>query len=467
MENTERQKFDNDWRDAFQHAEQNPSAEVWSALDTELTRAEGGVMKRKVVFYQRLAAASILFALLFGSLTTYYNVKQDTSVVNELANATQSTNQTENTITDTDQTVKPGEVGVSEDNDELTEEGARLPKSGDNIANGNSVFNKSDQSAFIALSKKDSDATEEIATEQIATEQMISQSSVNARTIAGISTQDLPSPEVKISGKPREVTIVRKLPAMPASFMAESRKEKKSGEAFWASVGASAGSYSPQTNFNSSALAASPGSGTGLSNKSASSNAYSQGSAYSVGLNVARRVSDHWVVQGGLSYLNQAIGYTSNFATVSAGNKAYASVADYATLQQNASTLTLTNPYEINSVNQFVSIPIQAGYLLVDRKVGLQLNSGLSTDIFMQNTLTDKSGQLDKYSEGAGEDSPYRTFSWSALMGTELSYKIGTQYRVSLAPGLRYSMSPVLKSEAVSGNSVVWDVGFRFRYIFK
>ena len=459
MENTERQKFDNDWRDAFQHAEQNPSAEVWSALDTELTRAEGGVMKRKVVFYQRLAAASILFALLFGSLTTYYNLKQDTSVVNELANATQSTNQTDNTITE--HTVKPGEVGVSEDN-ELAENGSRLPKSGANKANRNSIINKSDQSAFIALSKKDSDATEEIATEQ-----MIRQSSINARTIAGISTQDLPSPEVKISSKPREVTIVRKLPAMPASFMAESRKEKKSGEAFWASVGASAGSYSPQTNFNSAALAASPGSGTGLSNKSASSNAYSQGSAYSVGLNVARRVSDHWVVQGGLSYLNQAIGYTSNFAAVSAGNKAYASVADYATLQQNASTLTLTNPYEINSVNQFVSIPIQAGYLLVDRKVGLQLNSGLSTDIFMQNTLTDKSGQLDKYSEGAGEDSPYRTFSWSALMGTELSYKIGTQYRVSLAPGLRYSMSPVLKSEAVSGNSVVWDVGFRFRYIFK
>lgn len=461
MENTERQKFDNDWRDAFQHAEQNPSAEVWSALDTELTRAEGGVMKRKVVFYQRLAAASILFALVFGSLTTYYNLKQNISGENEIATTNQSTNQPDTTIPD--QHIKQGNAVVeSESKADVAENGSRVPKSGATKANGNSIINKSDQFALIASSKEDSDAAEEIATEQ-----MIRQSSVKARTIAGISTQDLPSPEVKISGKPREVTIVRKLPAMPASFMAESRKEKKSGEAFWASVGASAGNYSPQTNFNSPALAASPGSGTGLSNKSASSNAYSQGSAYSVGLNVAKRVSDHWVVQGGLSYLNQAIGYTSNFATVSASNKAYASVADYATLQQNASTLTLTNPYEINSVNQFISLPIQAGYLLVDRKVGLQLNSGLSTDIFMQNTLTDKSGQLDKYSEGAGEDSPYRTFSWAALVGTELSYKIGTQYRVSLAPGLRYSMSPVLKSEAVSGNSVVWDLGFRFRYIFK
>lgn len=459
MENTERKKFDNAWRDAFQQAEQNPSAEVWSALDSELTRAEGGVMKRRVVFYQRLAAASILFALAFGSLTTYYNLKHDTSVVNEIANANQSANQTDNTITD--QTVKPGEVGVSEDNNELAEAGSRLPKSGDTGVNGNSIV-KENQTAFIAQSKKDSGTEKNHATEQVP-----SQSKVNANAIAGISTQDLPAPEAKISGKPREVTIVRKLPAMPASFMAESRKEKKSGEDLWASVGASAGNYSPQANLNSYAMSASPTTGAGSLNNSASSNSYSQGSAYSVGLNLARRVSDHWVVQGGLSYLNQSIGYTSNFATVSTGNKASAFVADYATLQQNASTLTLTNPYEINSVNQFVSLPVQAGYLLIDRKVGWQLNTGFATDIFLQNTLTDKSGQLDKYSEGAGEDSPYRTFSWSALMSTELSYKVGTQYRVSLAPGLRYTMSPVLKSDVGSGNPIVWDFGFRFRYIFK
>lgn len=459
MENTERQKFDNAWRDAFQQAEQNPSAEVWSTLDSELSRAEGGVMKRRVVFYQRLAAASILFALVFGSLTTYYNLKQDTSVVNEIASANQSTNQTDNTITD--QNVKPGEVGVSEDSDELAAEDSRLPKSRNNRVNGNSIV-KENQAAFIVQSKKDSNASEEIH----ATEQGLRQSKVDASSYAGISIQDLPSPEVKISGKPREVTLVRKLPAMPASFMAESHKEKKSGEDLWASVGASAGNYSPKANFNSYAMA-SPASGAGyLSNSAAASNSYSQGSAYSVGLNLAKRVSNHWVVQGGLSYLNQSIGYTSNFATVSAGNKS-AFVADYATRLQNASTLTLTNPYEINSVNQFVSLPVQAGYLLVDRKVGWQLNTGLATDIFLQNTLTDKSGQLDKYSEGAGEDSPYRTLSWSALMSTELSYKVGTQYRVSLAPGLRYTMSPVLKSDVGSGNPIVWDIGFRFRYIFK
>jgi hypothetical protein len=460
MENTERQKFDNAWRDAFQQAEQNPPVEIWSALDHELTRAEGGVMKRKVIFYQRLAAASVLVALAFGSLTTYYNRKQSISGVSEISSANKLNNTTgkENQ----DQTVSESKFAESQSNVGSPESASGLITTLSQPKSNQISTVENNQSTFLAQAKTDSIAKEVNRTH----DQTVRKSTIAARTNKGLSLQDYPSINVEISGPLREVTIVRKLPAMPAFFMADTRKEKKSGEDLWASVGASAGSYSPQTNLNSNTLASAPTSVTGASAKSSGSSAYSQGSAYSVGLSVTKRVSNHWVLQGGLSYLNQAIGYTSTLATVTSANKATAFVADYATLNQSSSTVALTNPYEINSVNQFVSLPIQAGYLLIDRKVGWQLNTGLSTDIFLQNTLTDQSGQLDKYSEGAGENSPYRTLSWSALMGTELSYKIGTQYRVSLAPGLRYTMSPVLKSDVGSGNPIVWDLGFRFRYIF-
>jgi hypothetical protein len=57
---------------------------------------------------------------------------------------------------------------------------------------------------------------------------------------------------------------------------------------------------------------------------------------------------------------------------------------------------------------------------------------------------------------------------WSALMSTEVSYKMGKHYRIALVPGMRYSLNPVLKSDQGSqGNPMIWDVGFRFRYIFK
>lgn len=455
MKNTERQKFDDAWRDAFQQAEQTPSAEVWSALDHRLTQAEGGIMKRRVIFYQRLAAAAILFALAFGALTTYYVSEQSDTVAEELV----VSQKTENPITNENKNLA--------DNSSEGQKNIDTKQKSSSNSEGSSVVN--------SLRSQDNKVA-------IAGQQFVLPDSVNveldkkqktdkfsgrdySRGIARISVADLPSPEISLTGKVRDVTIVRKLPAMPASYMAESKRNKRTDEDLWASIGAATGNYSPQANIGSVNYAAA--SGGAFSNRSAASSSDSRGSAYSVGVNLGKRLSDRWILQGGVNYLNQAIGYNSNIATLQSNNQAKAFVADYAVQDQNTNSVLLTSPYEINSVSEFISVPVQAGYLLVDRKLGLQLNSGFATDIFLQNTLTDKSGQLDKYSEGAGTDSPYNTFSLSGLLGSELSYKIGTQYRLSVAPGLRYSMSSVLKSESGSANPLVWDLGFRFRYIFK
>jgi hypothetical protein len=170
------------------------------------------------------------------------------------------------------------------------------------------------------------------------------------------------------------------------------------------------------------------------------------------------------VILSGVNYLNQSIAYNSNIAVIDASNQQKAFVADYS---NQPLSIASTTPYEINSVNEFISIPLQGGYLLMDRKVGLQLNAGVASDIFYKNTLIDQSGRLPNYSENSGTNSSYQTFNWSGLVGTELSYKMAKHYRVSLVPGLRYSFNSVLKSSAGSSLSpMVWDVGFRFRYIF-
>ncbi len=456
MENTERQKFDDAWRDAFQQAEQTPSAEVWSGLDHQLAAAEGGTMKRRVIFYQRLAAASVLFALAVGALTTYYvrdqtsGVPQEISKVQNPENSAPGDDKNQITANTNDR------VGKSDANEVGNFSGVK------GEVKDNSIVNSKDNEAvthqLLVLSEK----SEEKNLVAIESKKNLTGRN-NERSITQRSLADITSPEITIAGKLREVTIVRKLPAMPASFMAESKKNRTK-EDLWASIGASTGNYSPQINTGSVAFASQNGSPSFLN--SSANNSASKGSAYSVGINMGKRISDRWVLQGGVNYLNQEIGYNSNVATLDRNNQAKAYSADYA-LQEAASNLAITNPYEINNVNEFVSIPMQAGYLLIDRKVGVQINSGLATDVFLQNTLTDKSGQLNKYSQGAGDSSPYRTFSWSALMGTELSYKVGSQYRLSLVPGLRYPMSQVLKAESSSVNPLFWDIGFRFRYIFK
>lgn len=454
MKNSEKGKFEDAWYKAFENAEQAPSEDVWTGVEQGLNKAETLVMKRRVVFYQRLAAASILFALLLGGLSTYY--------------ITDLTNQKENNLVQK-------ELSPSQGNDKG--ENAKPPTVANNALNSN-VATSDNSTADMSEVKRYNSSTSLVANddhqvlnnkqeENVTPVSHLSGRKINQHAYPALINL-IPESPITLNGKLKEVTIIRKLPAMPADFMT-SKKDKKTSESLWASLGASTGNYSPSADFgmgsSSKSYAQNP---TGISSsQGAYSTTASRGTAFSVGMNLGKRISKRWLLQGGISYLNQAIGYTSNYAVVDANNNVLASVADYSSINSFSSMIAVSSPYEINSVNEYISVPVQVGYLLVDQKVGFQLNSGLSTDFFMQNTLTDKSGQMASFSSSAGNDSPYRTISWSGLVGTELSYKIATQYRVSIAPGLRYSLNSVLKSDAVSANPLVWDVGFRFRYIFK
>ena len=100
---------------------------------------------------------------------------------------------------------------------------------------------------------------------------------------------------------------------------------------------------------------------------------------------------------------------------------------------------------------------------MVNRQVGLQFNAGVASDFFIKNSLVNPSGQL----ASSSENSSYQSLNWTALMSTELSYKVSTHYRVSLVPGMRYAFNSILIPTVGSSiNPLVWDVGFRFRYIF-
>ena len=132
-----------------------------------------------------------------------------------------------------------------------------------------------------------------------------------------------------------------------------------------------------------------------------------------------------------------------------------------------SSKLTPTVPYSVNNNVKFFSVPVQAGYLLVNKKFGLQLNAGVSTDLFLENTITPEGGSLNATTQGRGDESPYRSVNFSGLMGTEFSYRFGTHYRLALNPGVRYPLNSVYKSDVgIQSTPLTFDVGLRFKYIF-
>jgi hypothetical protein len=472
MENTGRQKFEETWQEAFDGAGVRPSENLWEGIEQHL---DNSAMRRRVIYYQRVAAACVLFAFITGAFGLYWRnqhyaqVAKINSPIEKADNKISNQNQIQSTaskkLIETKSPAPSSQEALvenSNDNNVLKSQTAikqDIKRTGDpfqkNTQEPTSVATTSSD-----LSKVPSDTSFPFAVRK---EPSTFNSKDPSKTYAYNPDVNETAPliAVDLRGGPKSVELIRKLPAMPSVFM--SREKEKYGEKWWASAGASAGSYSPNFNTSSPAVASAYQSGNSLS--SLSSVPANYGTSYSVALTAAHRVSKRWVFQSGMQYMARSVDYTSNFVNYS-GAKSAASLADYASL--NTNTVAATSPYQLESRSEYISIPVQAGYLLVDRKFGLLLNSGVSSDIFIRNTLTDLSGQRTSYSESAGQNSPYRTFMWSALMSTELSYKMGSHYRLALVPGMRYSLNQVLKSDqATQGNPMIWDVGFRFRYIFK
>jgi hypothetical protein len=142
------------------------------------------------------------------------------------------------------------------------------------------------------------------------------------------------------------------------------------------------------------------------------------------------------------------------------------SLAD-ATVDKTAS-LVQTNPYDVSSTLEYISVPLQAGYLIVDSKFGWQMNGGLSTDFFLRNTLNSDASGFLKSSQGSGSESPYTGVGFSGLLNTEFSYRFGERYRLSLNPGMRYSLNSLYKSSVgLTSQPLTLDVGLRLRYLFR
>jgi len=79
MNDMERRKFEDSFREAFKDAEVNPSENVWTNIELDLEKAEGDKMKRRLVFFKTLAAASVTFAMVVAGVGYFMMSDKDTN----------------------------------------------------------------------------------------------------------------------------------------------------------------------------------------------------------------------------------------------------------------------------------------------------------------------------------------------------------------------------------------------------
>lgn len=535
MNDMERRNFEDSFQKALQNAEVQPSERVWADIELDLLKADGERMKRRVFYYQLVAAAAIALAIVFAGLGLF--------VFNE--------NQTLQIALQTQQESQQEESASKTTEQDLAEASGNHNSSGDGSSDhaAGSDHSLSSRIAAERSGGHESEVSRPDATHAIADGQpegkynsiSPAREGLNGLTFHGLTFRELAAEDNALSTrtssppklesevgntamvqddnlsldavdekyahseelhrrsrllpplvsernpelvfeKEEEVVVADPVALMFARLndlereLAEEsmrREERNAREKLWTSVGFAAGAFnangpgtrstSPQPSSNFSLLNT-PNASVVQNQTSAS------GLSYSVGLSVGTQVASRWVVQGGVNYLTEMSDYTATQAVEQSGNFKAASINHVRSgeaAMDASEKFVPTAPYTVNNSNEYISIPLQAGYLVVKRKLVWQLNAGVSTDLFIQNTV-DPKGNIAKSTTSAGDQSPFRTVNFSGLIGSELSYRFGDHYRLGINPGIRYPFNSVYKDDVgVESLPLTFDVGLRFRYIFQ
>jgi hypothetical protein len=499
MNDMERRKFEDSFKDAFTSAEVQPDNKVWTNVELDLITAEGEKMKRRILFYQILAAASISFAILVTGIGFY--------MVNENKQLQLAQYQKGDSKSTTEQSKMHIPSSTHENTVETPDEMADAENK--DLLNNKKLSNSNDQHATPAIRNseteekginKNSSAVDEsfIASKDSKSEQegISDRGEVKTSIMSDMMPADdytsgrgnRPLPPLYESKKQKIVLTKKKEQkpeeADPVALMfarlndlekelaneASTKKDKKTREKLWTSVAFAAGSFNTNTpSVPAPAYSQSISPNYSLSNSSVVQNqTKASGIAYTMGISIGTQLTDRWVIQGGVNYLTEMSDFTSTQAIHEpTGTFKAASINEYRSGAMDSNEKFIpTAPYTVNNSNEYFSIPVQAGYLIVKRKLIWQLNAGISTDLFLQNTI-DPEGNIEETTQTAGADSPYRSVNFSGLVGSEVSYKFGGHYRLGVNPGIRYPLNSIYKDDfGVSSNPLTFDIGLRFRYIF-
>jgi hypothetical protein len=434
-----KENFEKEFQDAFRDAEVRPDDRVWTGIELELEKADAARSRKRLLFYQWLAAASLVFAAGTTAIYLYFVSRKSL------------------TETNTGREIASGEI---RSNDSGKPEPITGNTVSDNLPHHTTILSNRSTSHPVKSPTRAAFNRNAEAANQNGKKEM---SALPGRQKV-FDAHAIPKPG------PLVQTLKIKLPddsADPGALLLarladEERKmqqaEKKTlKEKLWTSVGFGAGTFHPN-------VTAPPSSFSMTSVQTPSDPGNSAGPAYSVGAQVGYRLGKRLVVQGGFAYLNQQAYYTSSTALMEAASTV-ASLNEFADREKN---LIVTSPYEIAGSMQYMSVPIQAGFILIDRDFSWMINAGLATDFFIQSVLTPENTGYGRTVITSGDDSPYRPVYFAGLAGTELSYRFAGRYRIALAPGFRYALQSIYKSDVTTGvMPVTYDVSLRFRYIFQ
>ncbi len=227
---------------------------------------------------------------------------------------------------------------------------------------------------------------------------------------------------------------------------------------YWAGLEAGAGNFNPtfsgadpiSADVNFDALASSIGqSGFVNPTSTATQSGMNEGIATSLGLDFGMKMGKRWAIESGIQYtniqnqtnasLNVVDAYVINASQVGGGD-----IDDPSGASNRRKVIEESFDHSINLDNniRFTSIPLKAGYYLMNERLSVRVNAGLSANYFLSSRLTDPSGQL----EAASQTNVYNVWSFDGLTGFEFGYSVLDNFNLTLEPNYIRSITPLSES---------------------
>jgi hypothetical protein len=510
--------FENKWKSQFQDAEATPSTSVWDRIDANLAGSELARYKKKLFYYKITAAASIALALLFGSYSLY-NIIQDSSSTqiaqdqqteinnrNSDALITDSTDESDADKATADRAVAtPDDQSQDNPGDRSGIERSRLPGNRSGERNLASQDNQSLNSQA-NQTKITSDQNLILATSLTSDSENLNGTSQGKVAGLGTSFNNGEIGQRNITYQPdavfhvpyekpgRKYYLHKKVNPydMPYILPLEEELNQENPKSLWAGIMLSSGVFNPNISYNDyNAITADavppPGSVDRLNMAGADfveqpnsimsykpeESSYNSEASFSYGIDFGYKFSKKFVVFSGLGYQHNYGSTTVH--TYIEPTESRTKYANHAIVIERASPESGLDSYnelnsgvELNSVFEFVTIPVNVGYYLIDKRFKWIMTAGITTDVFVKNSINDSEGLFDQVQYRIGDDSPYNPIYFNGKFGTMINYTFLKNYQLSLEPSYRIGLSDLTKDNAAfSSRPSSFLISAGIAYVFR
>jgi len=223
------------------------------------------------------------------------------------------------------------------------------------------------------------------------------------------------------------------------------------------------------------------GSGTSIDSQF-ENNASSGEISISYGINLAYQISEKIKIRSGiskvdLSYNTKNIAFTAavNPTELSSINYAGGNVPNFrienrivrpfsnlnASAEFNRASLASPTAGYLNQKLGFIEVPLEIEYVIIDKKIGLNIIGGGSTLFLNDNMISLNSTD---FSTNLGEANNLNNISFTTNLGVGLDYNISPQFQLNLEPILKYQLNTFTKT---TGNVNPYYFGVYSGFSFK